>query len=55
MFGTDFDVFYFTAVSITLEKYYSFFKAASNPGAFTDAELIGLSSTVPEQFLSSVR
>lgn len=54
MFGTDFDVFYFTHVGIHFEAYYEAFREVNNPGAFNDAELLLLSSTNPRSFLQSV-
>jgi len=54
MFGTDFDVFYLVGIGSTLESYYRAFRDATNPGAFTEDDMVGLTSTVPGRFLSTV-
>jgi hypothetical protein len=54
MFGTDFDVFYVVGIGRTLESYHRAFRAAHNPGAFTDEDMTSLTSTVPGRFLSTV-
>lgn len=46
MFGTDFDVFYFTEPETTLAGYYAMFDRR-----FTDSELRAMTSTLPAAFL----
>ena len=48
MFGTDFDVMYFTTPGITLETYYA---NACKSGLFTPAELAWMSCHAPKRFL----